>query len=102
MIIYKKDETFILYRVAFNIDLNIYFFQEVQIFLLDIEEIMTPTKYLNYTNIFILNFVTKLLKHISINNHFISPIDGKQPFYSLIYKLKLVKFKMLIIYININ
>ena len=29
MIIYKKDETFILYRVAFNIDLNIYFFQEV-------------------------------------------------------------------------
>lgn len=48
----KKDKTLIILIIAINIDLNIYFFYQIQITLLDIRKIIMSFKYIKYTNIF--------------------------------------------------
>lgn len=68
--------------------------------MLDIEKVTIPSKYTDYTDIFSLDSTAKLSKHTGINNHLINLIDDKQPFYSRIYSLRPVEFKILKIYIE--
>lgn len=70
--------------------------------MLNIEKIIIPIKYLEYLKFFFPNFIRKLLKYININNHLINLINDKKPPYSPIYSLKLIKLKILKIYIRIN
>lgn len=103
IILNKKDKTFVIYILALNIvDWNIYPSEYIQIALLEIEKVTIPFKYIDYTNIFLLDFAVELPKHTSINNYFIDVIDDKQLFYTLIYSLELIKLKMLKNYIETN
>ena len=47
-------------------------------------------------------YIIKLLKYININNYIIKFKKNKQSFFKLIYSLKLIKLKILKIYIKIN
>lgn len=58
-------------------------------------------KYTNLPNVYLPDLAAKLVKHTKINNHAIDPIDGKQPFYRLIYSPRPVKLKILKTYIKI-
>ena len=60
------------------------------------------TKYFNCSNIFLMQNIIKLLKYIIINDYIINLKKDKQLFLEFIYNLKLMKLKMLKIYIKIN
>ena len=70
--------------------------------MLNIEEVTISAKYLDYTDVFSLNSVIVLFKHIDINDHLINLIDDKQQFYSPIYSLEPIKLKTLKTYIKIS
>ena len=57
---------------------TIYLFQQTQIVLLDIKKVISPVKYLDYTNVFFPDFAIELPGYTNINNHFINLIDNKQ------------------------
>lgn len=57
--------------------------------------------YSNFTNNFLSKTFLKLLKHIYINNYTINLKNNQYLFYRLINSLKLIKLKILKIYIKI-
>ena len=59
-------------------------------------------KYFNYNKIFLIKYITKLLKDIYINNYIIKLKKDNQLFLRLIYSLKLIKLEILEFYIKIN
>lgn len=59
-------------------------------------------KYLDYSNVFLIDSAAKLSEHTSTNNHHIDIELSKQPLYRLIYSLGLVDFEILKIYIEAN
>lgn len=59
-------------------------------------------KNFDYSNIFSAKNAVKLLKHSEINNHVIKLEENKQPFFKLIYSLKLIELKTLKTCIKIN
>ena len=61
-----------------------------------------PTKYFNYSNIFLVENVTKLLEHIKINDFIIELEKSKQLCFRPIYNLESVKLETLKIYIKTN
>lgn len=65
-------------------------------------KVAMQTKYLDYTNIFLKKLVAKLSKCFNINKHLIELESSKQPPYSIIYSLKLVKLEILKPYIKTN
>ena len=77
-----------------------YFFCQVQVVLLISEETKIFTEYSDFSNVFSLNSIVKLLEYIRINNHSIDLLNNKQLSYSLIYSLELVELKILKTYIN--
>lgn len=48
-------------------------------------------KYSDFSNIFSANSVIELLEYNKVNNHPINLFNNKQLFYSLIYRLRLIK-----------
>lgn len=46
-----------------------------------------PTKYSNYSNIFLAENIAKFLEHVGINEHIIKLNKSKQPSFGLIYSL---------------
>lgn len=60
------------------------------------------SKYTDFAKVFSPDPVAKLPEYTGINNHAINLIDGKQPFYKLIYSPKLVESEILKTYIEIN
>ena len=64
--------------------------------------IFVLAEYFDYSNIFLTKNIAKLPKYIGINNYITKLKKGKQLFFGLIYSLRLVKLKMLKIYIEIN
>lgn len=46
--------------------------------------------------------MAKLLKNNNNNNYFINQVDNKELYYSIIYILKIVKLKIIKIYIEKN
>lgn len=59
-------------------------------------------KYSNYSHIFLVENIMELLKNIKINYYVIKLEESKQPIFCTIYSLRLIKFKILKIYIQIN
>lgn len=82
----------------------IYPSQIAQIKLLKANKALTTifTKYFDYTNIFLSEFIIELLEYTNINNHVIKLENNKQPSYSLIYSPKPVRLEILKVYIKIN
>lgn len=58
--------------------------------------------YINIAKVFSSNLTTKLIKHIKINNHVIKLIDNPELYYRQIFRIELIKLKMLKMYIEIN
>lgn len=56
---------------------------------------------MNYNNIFLVKYMTKLLKYININSYIIMLNKNKQLYFKTIYSLKLIKLKLLKYYIKI-
>lgn len=69
---------------------------------LAVEKITIFKKYLDFANVFFLDFVAKLSKHFKRNNYFRNLAKGKQPLYKPIYSLAFVKFEILKTYIKVN
>ena len=59
-------------------------------------------KYVNFADVFFSDLVSKFIKHNGINNYTIKLVNGQQPFYGLIYYLRLVEFESLKAFIEIN
>lgn len=59
------------------------------------------SKYLNYTNVFLVNLTIELLKYNNIKDHVIEMVKGKQLLYGLIYSLDSIKLEILKTYIEI-
>ena len=59
-------------------------------------------EYFNYNNIFLAKNITEFLKYIKKNNHIIKLKKDKQLSFNFIYNLRLVKLKILKMYIKIN
>lgn len=59
------------------IKIIIYLLKKALITSLDIKKINIPTKYSNFANVYLSNFVVKLLYHTSINNYLINLVDNK-------------------------
>ena len=58
------------------------------------------SKYFNYIDIFLFNFAIELSKNTCINEYIIKQVESKQLFYKPIYSLRLVKLKILKIYME--
>lgn len=67
-----------------------------------IKEVIIPTKYLNYANVFSKKSVVELPKCSHINKYSINLEVGKQAPYRSIQSLKLVKLKIFKTYIETN
>lgn len=85
----EKDKIFVLHMAATNIraTLNIHFFLQAQIGLLEVERITILSEYTDYTNVFLLDSAAELPKHTGIHYYPIELINDKQPLNSLIYSL---------------
>lgn len=74
------NKIFIVY-IAFFASSNLYinFYPSCKIcialFIVNDTSTIVLSKYVNFTNVFSLNFTAKLLKHIKINNHLIKLIE---------------------------
>lgn len=66
------------------------------------KKVINPANYLDFINIFLKKLAVKLSKLSLIKKHLINLELDKQLSYNLIYNLRLVKFKILKIYIEIN
>ena len=58
-------------------------------------------KYLDYTDVFLLDLAVLLPENTSMNKYAIELMEDKQSFYGSIYTLKLVELEILKIYIEI-
>ena len=85
-------------RAASNVHLS----RQAQITLLKVEEIIIPSEYVDYTNVFSPDSAAKLPEPTGINNYPIDLIDDKQPPYGLIYRLGPVELETLKTYIKTN
>ena len=106
-----EHEIFVVYVISLgsvmlpnSSPLNVHSFQRLQIAGLIAKKtaIKVLNKYLDFTDIFSPNLVSKLLKHTGINEHAIKLVDGQQPSYGRISSLKSVELKTLKAYIKTN
>lgn len=66
------------------------------------KQIIILAKYLNFAKKILKKLAAKLFEHSDINKYSINLKPDKQPFYSSIYKIKLVKLKIIKLYIKTN
>ena len=98
----KEDKTFVVHIVALSVDSNVHTSWQAWISLLNVEQVTIPSKYPDYTNVFLSDSALELPEHTGINNHLIDLTDDKQPLYGLIYSLGPVELEMLKTYIETN
>lgn len=87
---------------SLNLKILIYLTLKIKIALLLTEKVTMLVKYLDFINIFLEMLSTKLLKYFNINKYLIGLELRKQPFYKLIYKLRLKKLDNFKTYIKTN
>ena len=75
---------------------NIYPFQRPQISSLITEKALRKVsdKYANFADVFSLDLVSKLSKHLEINDHAIELVDGQQPPYKPVYSLSRYNWRL--------
>ena len=59
-------------------------------------------EYSNYSNVFSIEYIAKLLENIEINEHIIKLEEGKQPSFGPIYSLGLAELRTLKSHIKTN
>lgn len=99
----ENTETFVIRVAALLIPtMQVHLSYQVQLGLLLTNKTFTKimSEYSNYADVFSFNHAIELLKNISINEHAIKLIEGRQPLYRLIYSLKLVELEILKTYIE--
>ena len=81
-----------------------HFKKQTQVGILLFNKVLTEVlaKYSDYSNVFLVENVAKLLENTRINEHAIKLKRDKQLLFSPIYNLKLVKLKILKTYIKTN
>lgn len=67
-----------------------------------VRKVTILVKYLDFTDLFSKKLVAELSVRSEINKHAIDLKSDKQPSYKMIYKLRLVEFKTLKMYIKTN
>lgn len=80
LILKREDKTFIVYMVSIpNFDLDIYYYRKVQFIFLLANKVAINIlfKYINFMNVFFLEYVTNLIKYTLINNHTIDLVDDQ-------------------------
>lgn len=104
MVLNEEDEIFVIYMATTGVKAasNVHPSWQAQIRLMEIEEIIIPPKYADYTDVFSPDSAVELLKQIGIKNHPINLVDNKQPLFSLIYSLGPVDLETLKTYIETN
>lgn len=100
-------ETFIVhvaFLVSYKLGLDIHLFCKAQIASLKAVEISisVPSEYVDCADIFFQDLVTKLAKHIRINNYTINLVKAQQSYYGPIYSLGPMESKTLKTYIETN
>ena len=60
------------------------------------------SKYVNFEDVFFPDLVSKLPKHVEINDHTIKLVNGQQPLYGPIYSLGPIELETLKAYIKTN
>ena len=80
----------------------IYLAQETQIALLIAEEVKIPTKYSDFSNVFLKEKASILSEVIELNQYAIKLQEGQQPPYGLIYSLGPIELETLKTYIKTN
>lgn len=101
----SDNEAFIVYIApVISSDTIVHLSDQAQIALLKEDEALTAilSEYIDFVDIFSLSLIVELSKHTKINDHAIMLIDDKQSSYKPIYRLKLVKLKILKTYIKTN
>ena len=98
----EEDETFVVHIAALSVDSNVHPSRQAQIALLDVEEVIIPSEYTEYTDVFSSDSAAEPPKHTDINDYSINLIDDKQPPYGPIYSLRPVELETLKTYIEIN
>lgn len=103
----KNAKTFVIYVATLSATLvapamQVYSFQQAQVRLLLADKAIIDvfSKYSDYANIFSFDLAIELSENMSINEHAIKLIDGKQSPYGPIYTLSLVELKTLKTYIE--
>ena len=98
------DKNFIVHEAAIaeQIIIPIYPFCQAKLASLTSEQIEISVKYSEFFNIFSSDSAVKLPENTKINDHLINLLDNKQPPYSLMYSLGLVKLETLKTYIKAN
>lgn len=66
-----EDETSLVYVIFLNSDFGVYLSYRVKIALLKVDKVftLTPSKNIDFANIFSSNLVAKLLEYTGIKNH---------------------------------
>ena len=80
----------------------IYLSCQAQVTALTRKKTKIPAKYSDFSNVFSSDSVAELPEHAGINDHSINLLDDKQPPYSPIYSLELMKLETLKTYIEAN
>lgn len=100
-----NEEIFLIHVAAPSLNSEIYPFYRVQLAFFFVNDAFTVvfSEYADFIDVYFLaEFAVKLSEYIEINNHPIDKVDGQQPPYRLIYRLKLIKLEILKTYIEIN
>ena len=103
MAVDENIEAFVVYVTSLSLNsIPIYSAQEAQIALLVAKEVQIPTKYSDFSDIFLKKKALILSEIIKFNQHAIKLQKGQQPPYRPIYRLDPVKLEMLKTYIKTN
>lgn len=95
-------KTFIIYLAYFNKKILIYFAYKTLITLLMVKKVTIPAQYLDFANLFLNKLAIKFFRHFNINKYLINLKSNKHLYYRLSYSPRLVKLKIIKIYVKIN
>ena len=88
----ENVEVFVVYVTPFNFSLMpIQPIQKAQIALLFAKKVKIPTKYSDFSDVFLGEKAAMLLETIEFNQHVIELQKDQQPLYASIYSLGLIK-----------
>ena len=98
----ENVEPFVVHFSFLRSRMTIHLAREAQLALLLVEKVTVPTKYLDFTDIFLEKSANILRERTGANEHAIKLEEGKQPPYGPIYSLGPVDLKSLKTYMETN
>ena len=98
----ENVEAFVVYVSFLELRISIHWAREAQLALLLTKEVIVPTKYSDFADVFLEKSANILLEQTEANKHAIELEEGKQPPYGPIYSLRPVELKTFKTYIETN